>query len=186
MANVFEIQARFMRRVQVKEYEPMEAEISIKVQLEGGEDEQAAIEDAAFRARETVIQVLKGERGAVSEPAVQKAPAAEPVEEPAASEEKPAPKKRGRPKKKVEPAPVEETPVEEAPAEEAKTAEDLPVPSPQEIQTELTKLIAGGQIKSADVKKILTKEFGGERIPKLSEEQRGRFWDMVEEMVDND
>jgi hypothetical protein len=106
--EVYEISARFMRRIQAKEYEPAEAEVSLKATVTEGEDYAAAASSLMSTAKATVI-----ESGLKSGKATAETTA------PAATE--PA-NKGGRPKKQ------ELTPP--APKEEPKAAAPAPTPAP--------------------------------------------------------
>ena len=54
--EVYEISARFMRRIQAKEYEPAEAEVTLKANLADGEDYMAAATTLMTAAKSTVIE----------------------------------------------------------------------------------------------------------------------------------
>ena len=54
--EVYEINARFMRRIQAKEYEPAEAEVTFKANLAEGEDYMALAGELMANAKSTVIE----------------------------------------------------------------------------------------------------------------------------------
>ena len=78
MPTVSEITVRFMRRVQVKDYEPAEAEVSLRAHIDENEDSSKAGNDLILEAREMVKVGLSGktkgpESSEVSEKTVSKA-----------------------------------------------------------------------------------------------------------------
>jgi hypothetical protein len=60
MAKVYEVAVRFMRKVQVKEYEPVEAEVSLKAQTEDGEDHVAVLATLGADARTAALDMIRG------------------------------------------------------------------------------------------------------------------------------
>jgi hypothetical protein len=142
--NVYELSVRKLQRVQVKEYEPAEAEVTIKAQLEPGEDYHAAmsklVDDASIGVREALglspsgKLVLEKAVKPVSAAAVNPKPpvkvadddfgedtpkAAAPVKAEAPAE---APKRRGRPPKAK---PVEDDFGDDTPAPKTTTDDDF-------------------------------------------------------------
>jgi hypothetical protein len=98
--NVYEVAVRFMRRVQMKEYEPAEAEVTFKAQLDEGENHILAANNLMQDAKVAVIETgFKSTKG--------KTETAKTVEAPAKTEETVAApvadtgekKPRGRPPK---------------------------------------------------------------------------------------
>lgn len=65
--NVTEITARFMRRVQIKDYEPAEAEISLKAHLDDDEDFRTAGNELILQAREIALTGLRGKTAGETE-----------------------------------------------------------------------------------------------------------------------
>lgn len=57
--QVYEISVRFMRRIQVREYEPAEAEVTVKAQLADGEKAESVISDA-FKIASGEVHVSLG------------------------------------------------------------------------------------------------------------------------------
>lgn len=104
--EVYELTARFMRRIQAKEYEPAEAEVTLKANLGDGEDYMTAATTLMTAAKTTVIEAgLKSGKTTAEATATSAAPA----------------NKGGRPPKQTL------TP----PAETAKPAETKPAPAPE-------------------------------------------------------
>jgi hypothetical protein len=145
--EVYEVSARFMRRIQAKEYEPAEAEVSLKAQLAEGEDSKAAINTLMAQAKEGVKAVLskstkgtdeetttetaKGSgRGGPGKPRKQvltpkEAPAKEEPEDDdlmGGEDEEEAPKKAAKAPAKA--APAKKAPKKEEPEEEPEDEEE--------------------------------------------------------------
>lgn len=121
MSKVYEVNVRFMRRAQMKEYEPAEAEVTLKATVDDGEDYKAVASDLMTTAKTTAIESgLKSGKTAESATA---APAAE------------APKNvGGRPKKQELTPPAETKPAAAAaPKEEPKAAAPAPAAEPDEF-----------------------------------------------------
>ena len=105
--QVYDISVTFTRRVQVVNFEPAEATVSLKAQLKEGEDHNGLVEKLMEDARGGVRLALKGKAAAgQTTAATTKTEAVDaPDEAPA-----PAPTRRGRPvgsTKKTEPATTE-------------------------------------------------------------------------------
>lgn len=98
MAKIYEISARFMRRVQVKEYEPVEAEFTLKAQTEDGDDPVALMAQLGEQVRHAVLSTIKGKFDSTSQP--MPADVAEAKATPAAE----APKANGKTNGSIAPA----------------------------------------------------------------------------------
>jgi hypothetical protein len=96
--NVTEITARFMRRIQIKDYEPAEAEISLKAHLEDGEDFVAAGTTLILQSREIALTGLRGKTAGETETAVT---VTETAKAPTAAEQKKAEAAHKRAEKKA-------------------------------------------------------------------------------------
>ena len=70
MVNVYDVQVEFYRKVQAREYEPVEARVRFKANLEDGADHKTVAEELIQDARITVITALKG--GSTTEPTASK------------------------------------------------------------------------------------------------------------------
>lgn len=118
---VYEVAVRFMRRAQVKEYEPAEAEVSFKANLEEGEDHLAVANGLMADAKSVAIESgLKAGKATATSTSTEAAPAAE------------APKnKGGRPPKQTLTPPAEKT---TAAAPAAKDEFDSPPAKPAETK----------------------------------------------------
>lgn len=120
---VYEVAVRFMRRAQVKEYEPAEAEVSFKANLEEGEDHLAVANGLMADAKSVAIEsgLKAGKATATSTEAA-----------PAAATSTEAPKnKGGRPPKQTLTPPAEKT---TAAAPAAKDEFDSPPAKPAETK----------------------------------------------------
>jgi len=60
MVNVYDVKVRFMRRMQVREYEPAESEITFSAQLAEDDDYKVVSEKLILDARELVKSALTG------------------------------------------------------------------------------------------------------------------------------
>lgn len=60
MVNVYDVKVRFMRRMQVREYEPVESEITISAQLTESDDYKDISQDLLLNAKELVNSTLTG------------------------------------------------------------------------------------------------------------------------------
>jgi hypothetical protein len=176
--EVYEISARFMRRIQAKEYEPAEAEVTLKANLAEGEDYAALATSLMGTAKTTVIEAgLKSGKAtaeATAEAPKNKGgrPPKETLVPPAAKTE--AAKPAVEPKPEPTPAPVA------APAAEpdefgefetvAPAADEKPMAA-KELQEWITAHLQAKKIDTTTVKAILA-EFGAARTMDTKEEDR--------------
>lgn len=138
MATVYDITARIQKRVQVKDYQPMEAEVTMKATLEEGDDHNAVVMNLMHEAHIAVLAGLKGTPPAKPS-AASKADADDEDED-----ETPAPKKAAKKapakkaaKPKPEPEPDEDDEddedEDEAPApKKAPAKKSKPAPEPED------------------------------------------------------
>lgn len=175
--NVYEISVRFMRRAQVKEYEPMEAEATLKASLSEGEDHNAVAINLMRDARNTVIEAglksgaAKAETTATTAAASDKpqgrpkkeelVPAAKAADKPAAAPkaaDKPAATKPAAAKPAAAPAPADEPETNEfGEPIGGEDAADEPEMTGKELQTWITDLITNKKIAVTQAKEILAK-----------------------------
>lgn len=147
--NVYELSVRFMRRAQVKEYEPMEAEVMLKANLAEGEDHNAA-----------AVTLMRDARNAAIEAGLKSGATKAETTATAASSDKP----QGRPKKEelTPAAPKADKPAAEKPAAAkpaAKPAAEKPAPAPAaETETNEFGEPIGGEEAAADEPEITGKE----------------------------
>lgn len=119
--RVYEMSARFSRKVQVKQFEPAECEFEMKVELDETDDPLAVREHIMQEVRDAVTQAFKGSTGKGSKVTVTRTDDSGESKTPEtpteAKEEKPPKKQRGRPKgstnkskaKKTEDSPTSES-----------------------------------------------------------------------------
>lgn len=154
--QVYDISIRFMRRIQVREYEPVEGEVTVKAQIADGEKIEGAIKDAFALASEGVHTALGLEpntklatrqRGGHKEAGA--TTAAAPASKPAA--QTPA-----------KPAPQSDIPDDGAPVPQQQTQAPKPAASNSDIpdgpapgqQTELpAQATSGEQLSAAELSK---------------------------------
>lgn len=164
--NVYEISVRFMRRAQVKEYEPMEAEATLKANLSEGEDHNAVALNLMRDARNTVIEAgLKSGAAKAETTATTTAASDKPQGRPKKEELVPAAKAADKPAAAPKAAAAAPAP---APAEAPETNEfgepiggdtaaDEPELTGKELQTWITDLITNKKIAVTQAKEILAK-----------------------------
>lgn len=162
--NVYEISVRFMRRAQVKEYEPMEAEVTLKANLAEGEDHNAAAVNLMRDARNAAIEA--GLKSGAAKAETTATAAAEPKQgRPKKEELTPAAPKADKPaapkadKPAAAPAPAAE-PAETNEFGEpigGEDAADEPEKTGKELQTWITELITNKKIAVTQAKEILAK-----------------------------
>jgi hypothetical protein len=181
--EVYEISARFMRRIQAKEYEPAEAEVTLKANLADGEDYMAAATTLMTAAKSTVIESgLKSGKTTAEATVVSEA----------------AKNVGGRPKKQelTPPAPKDE-PKAAAPKEEPKAA---PAAEPdefgefetaaepekpmtgKELQEWITAHLQAKRIETSVVKAILAK-YGAARTMDTKDEDRPKIKAEIEALL---
>lgn len=181
--EVYEISARFMRRIQAKEYEPAEAEVTLKANMADGEDYMAAATTLMTAAKSTVIESgLKSGKTTAEATVVSEA----------------AKNVGGRPKKQelTPPAPKDE-PKAAAPKEEPKAA---PAAEPdefgefetaaepekpmtgKELQEWITAHLQAKKIDTASVKAILAK-YGAARTMDTKDEDRPKIKAEIEKAL---
>jgi hypothetical protein len=173
--EVYEISARFMRRIQAKEYEPAEAEVTLKANLAEGEDYASLATSLMGTAKTTVI-----EAGLKSGKATAEATAEAPKNvggRPKKTElTPPAAAKAAEPKPEPTPAPVaapaaepdEFGEFETAPAAAAEPEKPM---AAKELQEWITAHLQSKKIDTTTVKAILA-EFGAARTIDTKEEDR--------------
>jgi hypothetical protein len=211
--QVYDIKVRFMRKIQVRDYEPTESEVTCSAQLEDGEDPKAAIK-AAFKILSEEVHTSLGlapntklpTRGKATGEHVQaeasvtdKTPAPTPAP---ASDKKPAEKKAAD--KTTKASATDDIPGEGAPATKTTAASaassDIPgeETAPQTQQTaaaetatdmtpaDLSKWI-GEQVRSGKVTSqaitALYPKFGISRFADLKPEKCGEAKAAVEELI---
>lgn len=86
--QVTNITARFMRKVQVKDFEPMESEVSMSAHLEEGEDAMAAGEVLVMQAKTLVITALSAKVAGKNTASVTSDPAKAAAESPLPGDKK--------------------------------------------------------------------------------------------------
>jgi hypothetical protein len=199
--NVTDVTVRFMRRAQIREYEPIEAEVSLKAALAEGEDYVKIANTLMADAKKAVH-----ESGLKSSASTDKATTATaPAPAPAAD----APKPRGRPPSKPAaaapaPAPADDfddpAPVNKpaAPAPAPAPAADFddmtasPAPAPaaapaatmtlKELQVWTNANIEGNKITIDQVKGVW-QTFGCSRSSELKPEQYGEARAKIEAII---
>ena len=206
MPNVYDVAVRVMRRVQMKEYEPMEAEVSLKAQLAEGEDYIEAVNKLLIDAKTAVIETaIKGSAGKVTK-------SVEPVATAAAAPAEAAPRK-GRPTKAEQeakaaaeaakaaaagttddfsteptPAPAPAPAAEPDEFSEFETAEAAPAAAPmtvKELQDWITANIQAKKIDVAKVKETYGK-FGVTRSADTKDEDRPKIKAAIEAIIKAD
>jgi hypothetical protein len=145
MAQVYDISVRFMRRVQIREYEPSEVEVILKAQLSEDDDSATVGGELMAEAKETVRLGLTA-KGGKTEAKVEVEKKAEPKKETAAEKKlakKAATKKAADEKKAAKGRAIsddpenrvsdedavpddDEIPGDEPPAKKAKESNDVP------------------------------------------------------------
>ena len=209
MPNVYDVSVRVMRRVQMKEYEPMEAEVSLKAQLAEGEDYIEAVNKLLIDAKTAVIETaIKGSAGKVTKSVE---PAAAPATAAAAPAE--AAPRKGRPTKAEQeakaaaeaakaaaagttddfsteptPAPAPAPAAEPDEFSEFETAEAAPAAAPmtvKELQDWITANIQAKKIDVAKVKETYGK-FGVTRSADTKDEDRPKIKAAIEAIIKAD
>lgn len=210
--QVYEINVRYMRRIQVREYEPAEAEVTVKAQLADGEKPEAAVSEAIKLASEQVHVSLglapdtklpkRGKAGGQTETAstVTAQPKTETAKTAAAETPKPQPQ---QPASAVSDIPGEGVPA--TPQKAAASASDIPddatvKPQPQQQQqaqasngeappvnaAELSKWIGDqvrlGKVTSQAVMGLYPK-FGVSRFADLKPEKCGEAKIEIEKLI---
>lgn len=175
--EVYEISARFMRRIQAKEYEPAEAEVQFKANLAEGEDYTALAAELMANAKSTVIEsgLKSGKATAETTAEAPKNKGGRPPKEtlvpPAPKTE--AAKPAATPKPEPTPAPVA------APAAEPDEFGEFDTPAAEpekpmaakELQEWITAHLQTKKIDTSTVKAILGK-YGAARTMDTKEEDR--------------
>ena len=155
--NVYEISVRFMRRAQVKEYEPMEAEATLKASLSEGEDHNAVAINLMRDARNTVIEAgLKSGAAKAETTATTAAASDKPQGRPKKEELVPAAKAADKPAAAPKAADKPETNEFGEPIG-GEDAADEPEMTGKELQTWITDLITNKKIAVTQAKEILAK-----------------------------
>ena len=160
MANVYDVKIRFMRRLQIREYEPAESEITISAQLSDDDDYKDVAQGLLLDARELVKSALTGKPVGKTETKVTKTKAD---------------------KKAAKKAPVDEIPADTNSASEIPGDDETVALSPAEVKKALAaekrkaaaekrKLAAAEKkAKAAAAKKAAADEIpsddGGDEIP---------------------
>lgn len=72
MVNVYDVKVRFMRRMQVREYEPAESEITLSAQLSENDDYKSVTQKLILDARDLVKSGLMGKAAGKTETEVTK------------------------------------------------------------------------------------------------------------------
>jgi len=174
MAKIYDIKVRFMRRVQVREYEPAEAEVTLSAQVADDEDYQNAANELMTEARIAVKAGLTGKPAEAKEPVSVK----KQVETKTKPKGKPVPKKAKttipddvipdgvEPEKTEETEPVKKvaTKKKAAPKKVVRTPEpelipednDAPVMSIQDLQGFVGSAVTSRKIKPAQIKEIIS------------------------------
>jgi len=173
MAKIYDIKVRYMRRVQMREYEPTEAEVTLSAQVADDEDYQNATNELMTEARTAVKAGLTGKPVETKDPVSVKKqaetktkPKGKPLPkkakttipddiipdgvEPEKAEEAP-PAKKVATKKKAAPKKVERTP-EPDPIPE----DDAPVMSIRDLQDFVGTAVTSRKIKPVQIKEIIS------------------------------
>lgn len=204
--NVYDIKARFMKRVQVKEYEPVEAEVTMSAQLGEGEDAETSAAALMEQARAAVMDSIKSKSAGKTEATVATVAKAAPVEAVAA----PAKKAAAKPapadddfeapapaKKATKPAPAPADDDFETPAPAKKAAKPAPEPEPEaeeddefavkgisqpDFQSWMTGMVNGGKITPKEIKSVYPK-FGITRSTDATLEQLPALKAAIEKFI---
>lgn len=186
---VYEIAVRFMRRAQVKEYEPAEAEVSFKANIGDGEDHLAIANGLMADAKAVAIE--SGLKAGKATATTESAPAAEAPKNKGGrppkqtltppAETKPAETKAAATDDFGDPAPAKtETKAAPAPAPAPAAADDEfaafdkkdePIPSVKELQDWITAQMQAKKIEVVKVREILAK-YGAARTADTKEGDR--------------
>lgn len=136
MPTITDVSVRYMRRVQMKEYEPAEAEVGFKAQLEEGENHILAANNLMQDAKIAVIETaLKGNKGGTTR--TESAATATTADEAPKAVEKDATVSRGRGRPRKNPTPTDDFDTSPAPvkAPVAVTDDfDTPVTKPDPVE----------------------------------------------------
>lgn len=169
--RVYEMSARYSRKVQVKQFEPAEAEFEMKVELDETDDPKEVREYLMFEVRDAVTQAFQGRAGKGAEVKVTQkteAPATTGDEDSAEDAEAEKPKRRGRP-------PGSKS---KSKSEESEEAEPLDLDPPKDNVVDLKpngedKVEAEedeSELTLVQVKNLMNKVTGdGMKIPKVRE-----------------
>lgn len=201
--HVHSLSVRYMRRAQIKDYEPVEAEVTLSATLAEGEEHKAAVHNLMVDAKQGVIE--SGLKSGKATAEAKTETAAAPAAAPAAAEKKPAAKpKADKPKEEPKPAsapaadpadpagaPSEEPAAAEAPADEFAEFDAGPAAEP-EVKAisvkELTDWVTASLKDKAngitpdDVKAIYSK-FGAARTSDLKDDDRPKAKVQIEELI---
>jgi len=203
--NVTDITVRFMRRAQIREYEPIEAEVSLKAALAEGEDYVQIANTLMADAKKAVHESGLKSSASTDKTTTTASPAPAPAAAPAAD----APKPRGRPpSNKPAAPPPPPAPVDDldspapapaaAPAPAPAPAPDFddmtasPAPAPaaapaatmtlKELQVWTNANIEGNKITIDQVKGVW-QTFGCSRSSELKPEQYGEARAKIEAII---
>ena len=157
MAQVTNIEVRFLRRMQIQEYSPAEAEISYSIQLDEGDDAQQVGLKSILECKSTVLHVLTGkDTGKTGEP------------------KKASVKKRETAKSQVSSDIPDETPSSDNQNPDAPEAPPTIPTTQRDIQQLITQLRKDRKVSVEDVKNLL-EEFGVKRTSELPESEYANF-----------
>lgn len=123
MVTITDVSVRYMRRVQMKEYEPAEAEVGFKAQLEDGENHILVANNLMQDAKIAVIETaLKGNKGGTTR--TESAATATTADEAPKAVEKDATVSRGRGRPRKNPTPTDDFDTSPAPVTAPAAATD--------------------------------------------------------------
>lgn len=197
--RVYEMSARFSRKVQVKQFEPAECEFEMKVELDETDDPKEVREHIMQEVRDAVTQAFQGRSGKGAQ--VKVAQKAEPTEDEGApdqeasggesdSEQDEAPKRRGRPPGRKNKSQSEESestePLDLDPPKDDKVVELKPIDKDEpeinlaQIKTLMNKLTGDGTL----IPKVrdLLDQFGVSSTTELDEARYSEFFQMLSEI----
>lgn len=205
MSVVSEIEVKYMRKVQVKEYEPAEASVFFKVHPEEGEDAVEISKAYIHESKQIVSQVLMGGNTTAVQGTVTTTTASPPQSNKATVNKKsPAkvdmtavdstegesttvekPKTRGRPKKVDITAVTDVTEEDESLGEqETPSNQDSDtVVSHSDVQKFITDSIRNKKLTQDTIKNIMSEEFGATRTREIDESRCVEFIDRLKEEI---
>ena len=188
---ISELNIRLLRRVQVKEYEPFEAEVSGKAHIEEGDDFVAKTDEAIALVKSALGQCFARNERTVKTPAAGEVTevSAETAPEKAAAEPAQAKRPRGRPRKPVEAPSAKAVSVDldddigfVEPAVDADDEVDdgLGDKTPSDLQQHVIALIGQGRLTPDKFKIGILKDYGVDRSLDLPIEKVPEVWKLAD------
>lgn len=168
--RVYEMSARFSRKVQVKQFEPAECEFEMKVELDETDDPREVREHIMQEVRDAVTQAFQGRSGKgaqvkvvqKTEPTDEGAQDQETAESESDSEQDETPKRRGRPPGRKNKSQSDESETEETLNLDPPEEDNVVSLNPNGTDTEEP------EITLAQIKTLMNKLTGdGTLIPKV-------------------